>query len=884
MAHLADRRPGACWVVFATTIVACMLCKLLVLGSFLDTTAHPTQRAAATATAAMLLVLVAPLALLSWPRRIAALLALDGAVTLVGLADLVHFRFLGDVLSLAEVPHAAQLASVISSVAALLRARDALWFADVFAGAAIWAVFARRWTARSQPHGSGALAVAVLTGLALLLGSVPLRLIWLDPEDVFAYATTRREVAVAIGLLPYHVYDVTLHTAYPLRGRLRIDDAKRKRVRDLLERRRLEHRRSSLHGVARGANVILVMAESLERFPIGLSVRGQPITPHLTRFAGESLDFTNFFDQTHDGTTADGEFTSLQGLHPLPVGVVATRFGSNDFYGLPAILAAEGYRTLSAAAENGDFWNKRQMHPRLGFARSYFADRFGPGEVLGMGLSDDDFFRQTLDILRSGPEPFMAFMISLSNHHPYRVPAQHRVLELGALEDTLLGDYLHSVHHFDRAFGRFVDALRRGGVLDRSLVAVYGDHQAFWEEIAELPALLGFDASDAHRRWEAREKLPFLIRLPFAKAAGEYPRPGGHLDVTPTVLALLGVDEDGAVGLGRDLTSDERPFVAFRNGDFIAGGCACIRETSAADDRCHDLETKRAARCFPIEEGRREARERLDASDAIVNGNLIPELRAAHPSRLSAEEPDRRPRLMVIAHRGDSTDFPENTIAAIEGGFALGCELVEVDVRLSRDGVPIVMHDERVDRTTNGKGLVADLTLAELKALDAGSWKDSRFENERVPTLAEALQAANGKGKLLLDVAVGGMGAAVAEVVRSLGMSPRDVIVGTWDAVQRADFAARVPGATILLSEGAPERWDDEYFAAQKAQGVSVFEIPNWSTEFIRAAHSHGMPVWVYTVNDEATMRRLIAAGADAIETDVPRLAIRLGRELEVRH
>ena len=168
------------------------------------------------------------------------------------------------------------------------------------------------------------------------------------------------------------------------------------------------------------------MAESLQSFPLDLTIDGQEVAPELSRFATESLRFANFYDQTYLGTTSDGEFTSLQSLHPLPVGAVSTRYASNDYHGLPAILSEAGYATVSVSGEPGDFWNKRQMHPKLGFERSYFADSYQQTETFGMGLSDGEFFRQTIPILREQPELFMAFLMTLSNHHPYVVRSGSR--------------------------------------------------------------------------------------------------------------------------------------------------------------------------------------------------------------------------------------------------------------------------------------------------------------------------------------------------------------------------------------------------------------------------------------------------------------------------
>jgi glycerophosphoryl diester phosphodiesterase len=240
-------------------------------------------------------------------------------------------------------------------------------------------------------------------------------------------------------------------------------------------------------------------------------------------------------------------------------------------------------------------------------------------------------------------------------------------------------------------------------------------------------------------------------------------------------------------------------------------------------------------------------------------------------------------RFVVIAHRGNSEAMPENTLSAIAGGFAVGADLVEIDVRLSRDGVPVIFHDETVDRTTNGHGQLSQLTLAELKALDAGAWKGEQFAGERIPTLAEALQTARGKGTLLLDVPVENMGARIAAVLREVGAARTDFVAGTWDPTQRADFVEHLPGAVLLHSYEVPATWTDSFFTSEKAAGIQVFEIPNATPAFIAAARAHGMPVWAYTINDETAMRELIAAGVSGIETDRPALAIAIARELGVR-
>ena len=119
---------------------------------------------------------------------------------------------------------------------------------------------------------------------------------------------------------------------------------------------------------------------------------------------------------------------------------------------------------------------------------------------------------------------------------------------------------------------------------------------------------------------------------------------------------------------------------------------------------------------------------------------------------IASESPSEKPRLLIQAHRGYSEVYPENTLIAMEAAFEAGADRVEGDLALTSDGHVVYMHDRTVDRTTDGSGRVASMTLEEIKQLDAGSWKDPRFAGERVPTLAEALDLAAGHGELNLEL------------------------------------------------------------------------------------------------------------------------------------
>ena len=568
-----------------------------------------------------------------------AALVINGLVTAIAVANTVHHRFFGDVVSIAEFSHAWQLLSVIESILAALRPKDALYLLDIALGLIVLPIMrklSRQNPSRHERYGHRFAAGLMVSGVLLAAPSV--LFFWKDPEQIFEFAVGRRQIVAALGILPYHLYDAGNYLAYSVFERRKIGEPERQRVRQFVEeRRRQDKSPSKFQGVTRGRNLIMIQAEALHAFPIGLRFLGQEITPRLTAFAKESLCFVNFYDQTYGGATSDGEFTSLHSLHPLAEGAVATRYQTNRFYVLPTILTTAGYHTFAAIGASGESWNMRQMHSRLGFQWSYFDSSYKTAERFGQGVADSDFFKQTLPFLQAATEPYLAFLVSVSNHHPYKLPKRHRVLRLGELERTMLGDYLESVHYFDRAFGEFIDGLRATGALERAVVVVYGDHQAWLGEPPELARLLGFSELDRYRYWEVRKKLALLIRLPRGQHAGPRRVAGGHLDIAPTVLSLLGIEAADRVMFGTDLTKGTSTLVVFRDGSFSDGRHHHInRDHPTLSSACYEVGSGERINCAPLQEKRQEALERLEMSDLILKGDLLPMLTKANlPINLS---------------------------------------------------------------------------------------------------------------------------------------------------------------------------------------------------------------------------------------------------------
>jgi len=228
--------------------------------------------------------------------------------------------------------------------------------------------------------------------------------------------------------------------------------------------------------------------------------------------------------------------------------------------------------------------------------------------------------------------------------------------------------------------------------------------------------------------------------------------------------------------------------------------------------------------------------------------------------------------MLVIAHRGASGNAPENTMAAFRKAVALGATFIETDLQLSRDARFVAIHDATLNRTTNGHGAVHDMTLAELRKLDAGSWFGSEFAGERIPTLEEILEFSK-KNDVVFYLEMKPAGSwggehALIGALRESGEIPRAVVI-SFDASIVLSLRKIEPTLmTGLLYDGQVEK------PIQKAVEIGARQLAVRgdlvTPALIAEARKKDLQVVCWTVNHPAHMRMLIAAGVDGIMSDYP--------------
>jgi glycerophosphoryl diester phosphodiesterase len=254
---------------------------------------------------------------------------------------------------------------------------------------------------------------------------------------------------------------------------------------------------------------------------------------------------------------------------------------------------------------------------------------------------------------------------------------------------------------------------------------------------------------------------------------------------------------------------------------------------------------------------------------------------AADMSPTPAQKLVSAKKVLIIAHRGNSSEFPENTLPAFESAVKVGADLVELDYHHSADGVPCVLHDEMLSRTTDAddllgikEPLVCNYKHAELCRLDAGAWFDLKFAGTRLPTLEESLEAIQMGSVTLVERKAGDAATCVKLLEKKKLLDQLVVQSFDWEYVRQCRQLA--PNLVLAALGGKPLNDKRLEMAAATGAQVIAWDHKEIKRPQIEAIHAKGLKAWVYTVDDPARAKQLIAAGIDGIITNVPQTMIKL--------
>ncbi len=550
------------------------------------------------------------------PRKLRKYLVIlwDFALTVLAITDILFIRYYSDLFSFINLGLSTQVGEVSDSVFALFCLSDLLYFVDF----PLLVLLARR-----AEFNKLTAKRALLVLLTILAGFF---CVWYRFESynkevpgVLKTMWDKPAVCNNVGAVVYHLNDAK-NTLRDTCFKGKISEEEAEKIRHWFEKRISNSGSEIYFGVAKGANLIIIQVESLQNFVVGRKINGKEITPNLNHFIKESYYFDHIYNQTAAGNSADAEFLANTGFYPAQSGVAYIRFARDDFEAMPKILADNGYETLAMHGDRPGFWNRQTIYPRLGFRHFVSKNEFEQDEIIGLGLSDRSFFRQSAEILSKTKQPFYAFLITLTSHYPYGWKEMHDQTKLntGEFKGQLLGDYLVSMKYFDNCFGEFIASLKKNGLLEKTVVVVYGDHTAIprWDR-ASLSRLLKRDLESAPA-WCSEQTVPLIIRTPNAKLCGRGYQSGGLLDVSKTVMTLLGADYKYTLGRNLFDGSREEP-VIFKTGAYVYG--RNFIEPSLKE--VHNLDSGKKLDYARFDKITEWAKEHHDCGNTLLEHNLL---------------------------------------------------------------------------------------------------------------------------------------------------------------------------------------------------------------------------------------------------------------------
>lgn len=554
------------------------------------------------------LLLLGALALLCarWAPWVMLLISLS--VSLIGVGDLLYYRYFQDGLSLYLWDGVGQLSSITDSAWRLTEKDDLLFLWDL----PLWVWCGLRWRKLEGFEVARPLAVQALVVGAACCGAYLLRL----PSSKNTLLLKRfRNVAIIqrIGMINYHLYDIyqTLERKIGGLGRWEGDlDSVRARVE---KSRASNDQHSAFHGMLNGRNLIIVQLESLQVFALNAEVEGEAVMPFTREFMQDCL-VLELYDQSNHGRSSDGEFAMLNGLHPPPTRPLCFAFPDNQYQGLPAVLAQDGYHSVYALPYTGAFWNARHMSSRYGFQEQWFLDDFEPArkeEKLGWGMTDEALYRRVLKRLEEVKKPFLAYVVTLGGHHPYEELDQDQQ-ELEFPEnwgDKITRNYLQVCRHRDHSLRYLVSAFDSSPLAENSALLLVGDHDARVGE-AGLKAL-------GRQNTLLEDKVPMLLYAPGTELRGAPGGLAGQIDLCPVLLDLFG-RPNSMTGLGQNVLTQPRSWLVSREGYALNDQGGWLRLDDFLSEKGREGLNEDQARRLA-----REAEAELDASQALLQLDLV---------------------------------------------------------------------------------------------------------------------------------------------------------------------------------------------------------------------------------------------------------------------
>lgn len=475
-------------------------------------------------------------------------LLINLVLSIIFFVATVYYAHFGSVIIYTSLLQLNQVGQVSDSIKSTLKLKDFLFFVD-FLVMILYPLTVKKLTSIKKPFFIP-LFVEKKTWLVLAFVCISFSVLAYKLDKSFTNEFVRAD---RLGLLNYEI------NTFLLRNNSSFNDLSETTLAIVQAQSETNGEgRDKLFGTQKGKNLIMIQLEAFQSFPINLVLDGTEITPTLNKLAKDGYYFPNIFQQIGQGNTSDAEFMSNTSIYPTGTIPMSTGYGDRAFPSLPKLLEAQGYEADTFHVNNVTFWDRNKLYPALGFTHYFDKPFYKNDNFNSIGASDEELYRvglEKLTAINKLNKPFYAQFITLSSHHPFKIPEdkQNKAL-LNSLTHSQLGDYLLAVNYTDYALGVFIDGLKKAGIWDNTVMVLYGDHFGLQPKDNNADTIYKAIGIKYHPDI-SRFNIPLFIHTPNQPKGKVIPQVGGQMDIMPTIANLLGISlkNENFIHFGQDL-------------------------------------------------------------------------------------------------------------------------------------------------------------------------------------------------------------------------------------------------------------------------------------------------------------------------------------------
>lgn len=613
--------------------------------------------------------------------------AFYNTVSAVMFADAMYYTYFNALPSIKMLKQLNQVAAVGDSVKSIFTFTNLLFLMDIPL-LMIYSKWKKAKIKRENKQYNRYIRWGVPGVIALVLVGV---LSFLSSVELFGPVTNQE-------LFTYHAKDIKKSISGEEEIAEGVGLFTQEDLEELMDRTHLKEGKYT--GLGKGKNLIVIQVEALQNFVINHYYDGQEITPNLNKLIEEqgSIYFDRYYQLIGRGNTSDAEFVSNNSLYPSMDEPTYSQYEGNTFYGLPWILRDNGYTAWAFHGYEKEFWNREKAYVNQGFERFVSQEDFDLVETIGFGITDEEFYKQSMDYLKEldsiDEDPFYAFVISLTSHNPFKMPDEYKSLDIREEhQDTILGDYLQSIHYADKALGQFFEALKEEGLYEDTVIALYGDHFAI-TSVNKEPQQIMTDYLGHTYDLDEMMNIPLIIHIPGEEVNETISKVGSQLDFMPTILNIMGYQNEKGLMFGKDIVNNEEESLVAPQTYALKGSVIndeilldMSRDGIFENSRAFRLDTREEVDVREYRPYYEKAIEEINKSDFILKTDLLKELVEGHGeinlNKLVSTE-------ILVDKTIKETD---SSLEDIDKSFKDGYRTMTIDLKLDKDGNIIVGED-----------------------------------------------------------------------------------------------------------------------------------------------------------------------------------------------